>query len=395
MHTASVGAVAEGPVATARALAPLVRAHADEADRRARAHPDVIRAMASAGLYRLAAPAVYGGGEVDPVTMIEAIEAVAEADGGAGWCLMIGVETVGLGSAALAPEVAAGLLGARPDVVFSGSVNPLGRARPVEGGWVVNGRWPYASGCDAADFFWGGCSLLDDTGAVRRTPKGHPIARQLLVPRTSYAVEEAWDVAGLRGSGSHDVVVDAVFVPQAMATDLYGAGMQVDGALFRMPVYSRLAYNKVGVATGIARAAIDAFCALAAAKRPFTASSLLCERPQAQLAVAEAEARLRSARAFVFDAVGEMWDVVCRGDDPDERLRALVRLACSRCCTECIAVVDLLHLQAGITANFRSSPLERAVRDVRAVAQHTMVSPAVFEVAGRVLLGLEPGTFAF
>ena len=252
----------------ARSLQPLVRAHADESERARRLAPPVLAALADAGLFRMAAPAVYGGLEVDPCSMVAALEAISEADGATGWTLMIGVETVGMATAGVAPGVAERILGGKPNVVFSGAINPLGRATPVEGGLMVTGQWPYASGCEGSDYFWGGCILVDRHGVPLRTEKGYRQARQVIVPREDYTVDRTWLAAGLCGSGSHDVVVSEVFVPDDYVTDIY-TSLSVDTPLFRLPVFSRLAFNKVGVATGVARAAIDAFRALAVGKTPF------------------------------------------------------------------------------------------------------------------------------
>ena len=383
-------------VEVARSLQPVVRDHTAEAERNRRLSDPVRVAMAEAGLFRMAAPAVYGGGEVDPVAMIQAIEAISEADGATGWTLMIGIETVGMGIASLTPATATALLGDHPALVCCGAINPLGRARPVEGGFMVDGRWPYASGCDGADYFWGGCLLEDDRGEPIRAPRGYRLSRQVVVPRSSYTVIETWEAAGLCGSGSHDVEVAGVFVPDDYTTDLYGVGMRVDTPLFRMPPYSRLAFNKVGVATGIARAAIAAFAELAGAKTPFMTTSLLRDRPQAQLAMAEAEARLRSATApSCSTRWGPCWDAACSGRESTAEERAMVRLACSHCCAEAVRAVEVVYAQAGITASFPSSPLERAIRDVRVVPQHIMVAPSAIGAAGRVLLGLDPGTDIF
>jgi alkylation response protein AidB-like acyl-CoA dehydrogenase len=381
-------------VEVARSLGPLVQAHADDAERNRRQSPEVVSAMAGAGLFRLAAPEVYGGLEADPVTMIRAIEAVSEADGATGWTLMIGIETVGIALAALPPSSAASLLGERPDIVFAGALNPLGRAVEVEGGLLVNGRWPFSSGCQTADYFWGGCLLTDPGGEPHRL-NGQRISRQIVVPRAAYEVVETWDASGLRGSGSHDVVIADRFVPNDFVTDVDGTGMRVDTPLFRLPVRSRLAFNKVGVATGIARTALAAFERLANEKTPFREIELLRERPQAQLAMAEAEARLGAARAYVFEVVGEMWTAICARRPVTLRDQARVRLACSHCCAEAVHAVDLVATQAGITASFPSSPLERAVRDVRVVPQHAMVAPGAIVAAGRVLLGLDPGNRLF
>ena len=382
-------------VGAARSLRPLVRAHADDAERARRLSDAVRSAMAQAGLFRMGAPAVYGGFETAPQDMIAAIEAISEADGATGWTLMIGVETVGIALAAMDPAAARELLGGRPEVSFAGSVNALGRARRCDGGYRVDGRWQWASGCDGADFFWGGCTLLGDDGEPQRTRRGHPMTIQAIIPRADYRVIETWQAPGLCGSGSHDVEVDDVFVPDAMTTDIHGVGMRVDAPLYRMPAYSRLAFNKVGVGTGIARAALDAFRELATHKTPFTTSALLCERPQAQLAIASAEARLRSARAFVFEAVDALWDAACAGRPSTDEERAMVRLASSHCCAEAVRAVDIVCEAAGISASQPSCPLERAARDVRVVPQHVMVAPSAVLTAGRVLLGLDPGTFVF
>jgi len=381
-------------VEIARSLQPLVRAGADESERERRLSPPVLAALADAGLFRMAAPAVYGGLEVDPCSMVAALEAVSEADGASGWTLMIGVETVGMATAGLPPSVAEELLRGKPNVVFSGAINPLGQATPVEGGYMVSGQWPYASGCEGSDYFWGGCILVDHNGTPLRTDDGYRQARQVVVPRSDYSVERTWLAAGLCGSGSHDVVLTDVFVPDDHVTDIY-TWLSVDTPLFRLPVFSRLAFNKVGVATGVARAALDAFRTLATGKTPFREKTLLRERPQAQMALAEAEARLRSARAFVFDAVGEMWETALAGDRVSRESQAMVRLACSHCCAEAVRAVEIVYAQAGITASFPSSPLERAIRDVRVVPQHVMVAPAAIQAAGRVLLGLDPENAVF
>jgi alkylation response protein AidB-like acyl-CoA dehydrogenase len=323
--------------------------------------------------------------------MMRVIEVIAEADGSTGWNLMIGLETMGVASGYLRRP----LLLECPSTVCSGSVNPLGRARRTAGGFRVSGRWPYASGCTAADWFWGGCTLIDESGNPRAGPRGWPVTRQALIPRHDYHVVETWQVAGLRGSGSHDVVAEDVFVPDELFTDATGARPWVDTPLFRLPFYSRLAFNKVPVATGIARAAIDAFTDLASAKTPFTSRSLLRDRTSAQLAVARAEALVRSARAYVAEAVGSEWDTVLRGDKPSLEQRAHVRLACSQAVQWCIEAVTLVHGESGITANFRSSPFARRFADVHVVAQHVMSAPTIFEPVGRTLLGLDPGTPIF
>ena len=209
----------------ARSLQPLVRAHADEAERDRRLTDTVRAAMAEAGLFRMGAPEVYGGLETPPHEMISAIEAISEADGATGWTLMIGVETVGIALAAMDPATAAQMLGDRPDVVFAGSINALGAGSPVRR--RVPDRRALAVGERMR-----GCGLLlgrmHPRSATTVNPsapaRGHPVAIQAIIPRSDYRVLRTWQASGLCGSGSHDVEVDDVFVPDAMTTDIYGVG---------------------------------------------------------------------------------------------------------------------------------------------------------------------------
>jgi alkylation response protein AidB-like acyl-CoA dehydrogenase len=368
-------------VKAARELQPLVREQAPVADELRHVPEPMVRAMADAGLYSVAAPACFGGAEADPVTTIDTIEAISEADGSIGWVLMIGIETVGIGGSLMDPEVAARLFAEHPDLVMCGALNPQGRAVATEGGWRVTGRWPFASGCHHAHYFWGQC-VVEGSTPTRLL--------EVLVPRDQYEIVDTWRVNGLKGTGSHDVAVRDLFVPDTMVTEVSGRKPHHDGPLYRLPPFSRLAYNKVGVATGIARAALDAFVALAGHKQPRLSSRALRERPRAQLCYAQAEAALRSARAFVIDAVMDEWDTVCAGGTADRRQRALVRLACSQACQEAIRAVELVHHAAGTSANLVDSPIGKARRDVAVVAQQIMVAPQFIEDAGRVLLGLDP-----
>ncbi len=368
-------------VEVARDLQPRVRVAAAEAQELRHVPEPIVREMAKAGLYSIAAPACFGGAEADPFSTIEVIEAISEADGSIGWTLMIGIEVVGIGGSLMEHDTAQRLLGDNPELVMAGALNPQGRARRVDGGWQVSGRWPFASGCHHASVFWGQCAV-EDSDPYRTI--------EVLVPREDYEVIDNWYVHGLRGTGSNDVLVEDLFVPDEMTTAVAGRAPAHDGVLYRLPPFTRLAYLKIGVATGIARAALNAFVELAESKQPRLSSRSLRDRPRAQLSYAQAEAALRSARAFVFDAVADVWETVNQGGRADRKQRALVRLACSHACQEAIRAVELVHQAAGTSANFEDSIIGKARRDVAVVAQQVMVAPYFIEDAGRVLLGLDP-----
>jgi alkylation response protein AidB-like acyl-CoA dehydrogenase len=379
----------------ARALVPLIREHADEADRERRLPARVATAMAAAGLYKVAAPRSIGGGECDPRTQIETIEIVSAADGAAGWNLMIGIENMGFLGAALSLEVAQKLY-ADEGLIVSGALNPLGRATPVPGGYRVSGQWPFASGCHNAGWFWGQCMVTSDGGELAKSEGGGAILREALIPSSEFEILDTWHVSGLRGSGSHDVVARDVFVPEERVTAVLQRGMQLreTGTLYRYPPFNRLAYNKIGVATGIAQAALEHFKTLAAVRQPRGSRKLLREKVSVHLLYAEAVASLRAARAYALESVEEVWRVVDAGNDPSAEQRMHVHLACSHACLAAVHSVELLYAAAGTAANFSSCPLDRCLRDARVVPQHLMVSPQWKETAGRVLLGL-PGDSPF
>lgn len=379
---------ADEVLARARAVAPVLEGCAAEADRLRRLPEAAARAMADAGLFRIAVAEEAGGDEAEPLTNVRAIEAVSAANGSAGWNLMIGLEVAGIASGVLSPGALAEAF-ADPAMIMAGAINARGEARPVDGGYRLSGRWPYVSGCHNAQWFWFGTRLAGDTS---RDPRRQV---EMLIPARDVTILDTWDTAGMRGSGSHDVEVHDVFVPAHRVTTLYGDGMRLKTPLFRYPLFARLQYNKTGVSLGIARAALDAFRDLAANKTPTLSGSLLRERAQAQLAMAEGEALVRASRAWLFETVGELWADVCDGKTPTQEQRVRHRLAAVHCIMSCVRAVQLVHAAAGITVNHSGHPLERHFRDIHVVPQHITVTPAVYEWAGRAMLGAEfpPGSF--
>lgn len=372
-------------VIRARSLQPVARAAAAEAERERRLPSGVAEAMAKAGLYRIAAPKWLNGAEASPDTQIRVIEAVAEGDGAAGWNLMIGIESFSLAGLAFPKDID---LFSDPTIIVCGSTANVGRADRVDGGYRVSGRWPFVSGCHNSRVFMGLVNIQEDGETV---PGKLPV--QAAVSSDGFEIIETWNVAGLRGSGSHDVSVDDVFVPdEHMGTGLgnWNRERLADSTVLRIPLGPRLAYNKVAVGFGIARAALDEFTKLAMGKTPRFSAIRLRERPHAQRAIARAEVRLRSARALVLENAATLWDSVRANQRFPDRSRALFAIACSDAALACAEAVDAVAEAAGTTANQLDSPLEKLMRDVRVIRQHLTVAPSLIEDGGRVLLGLEP-----
>ena len=373
---------ADPHVAKAEALAPLIRRYADQAERERHLPRPVAEAFASAGLYRLAATADIHGADADPTTQIGVIEAASRADGSAGWNLMIGIETFGLigpGFKDRCPELIAD-----PMTIMASSTAAVGQAVREGGGWRVRGRWQFVSGIHNAQLFGATVHLTEADGETPAVDGN----RYAVVPAGEFEILDTWHVAGLRGSGSHDVRLERVFVPEARIIAPLG-GHAATTPQLRLPLGNRLAYNKAAVALGIARAGIDAFVALATGKQPRFTTRTLRDRPFAQRAVAHAEARLLGARAALLELAAVTWDTVRAGDDVAPREQALFHIVASDAARAAVEVVETLCEAAGTTANRVGEPLERIARDVRVVRQHATVAPHLIEDAGRALLGLE------
>ena len=374
----------ESFVNRARTLAPLIREHADEAERQRHLPKPVAEAFAREGLYRLAGTPDIHGADADPMTQIGVIEAVSRIDGSAGWNLMIGIETFGLigpGFKGRCPELISD-----PATIMASSTAAVGRAQRDGDGWRVSGQWQFVSGIHNAHLFGATVRLYDNDGD-EPIDEGN---RYAVVPAGEFEIVDTWHVGGLRGSGSHDVRLANVFVPDSRIIAPIG-GNAASTPQLRLPLGNRLAYNKAAVALGIARAGVDAFVELATNKQPRFARRPLRDRPFAQRAIALAEARLIGCRAALMELSAASWRTVTAGDEVSARDRAVFQLVASDAARAAVQVVETLCEAAGTSANQLGEPLERIARDVRVVRQHATVAPHLMEDAGRTLLGLESG----
>jgi len=378
------------PVEAARALATGIRERAVHIERDRRLPPELVHALAEAGLFRLCVPRSLGGIEADVATMLGAIEEIAKADGSAGWCVMIGA-TSGVISAYLPEGTAQEIYGKTPTTVTGGVYAPFGKATAVPGGYQVSGRWPFASGCEHCAWLMGGCVVIED-GKPQLLGNGQPDSRMMLFPAADVEVVDTWTVSGLRGSGSHDIVVADRFVPRERSVSLIADRPRASGPLYVFPVFGLLALGIAGVAVGIARSALDELTQLAAGKQPTGSRRRLAERAFVQMQIAEAEAGLRSARAFLFEAVEEAWSAATADGAISVPQRALLRLAATHATAASAKTVDMMYNTGGGTSVYATSPLQRHFRDIHVVTQHTMIAPPTYELAGRVFLGIDTDT---
>ena len=375
-------------VAAAKALRPQIIAARDEMDRHHRLPPSLVSAMDEAGLFRLFVPRSLGGAELDPLTAFRAVEQVSMADGSAGWCCYI-AGSIGMYSGWLENAVARELFGYPSTLRGAGSFRPLGTAKITDGGYIATGQWDFASGCHHANWLFLNCVVADGNGPCTNAD-GLPLLRMMTVPVKEGRIIDNWSVIGLHGTGSNDVAVTNLFVPENRTFAL--ADQPIDTArlcTFRSAMaitFTPLAGNTLGMARG----AMDAFLELAGSKASTMNTALLRDRQQVQEVVGRAEAIISGARAYVLESVGKLWEAVQPGkaDLGDEVLQA--RLSVTHAVHESVRAIDMLYHASGTNAVRSSNLLERYFRDVHAAMMHAGGLQTNFEQGGRVAMSLPP-----
>jgi alkylation response protein AidB-like acyl-CoA dehydrogenase len=376
-------------VVAAAAVGDLVRLHVDEGERDRRLPAATADALTEAGMFRLCRSRELGGLEVDPLTVIDVVEELARRDGSAAWCaLNCGI--AGALQSFLAPE-GASEIGGSHDVVVNGVIAPTGRAVEVDGGYRVSGRWSFVSNCHHCTWLALSCVVVAGEGAAGAADE--PQIVMVFVPAPRWQIIDTWDTVGLRATGSHDVDVSDVFVPEYRAISIGMSEPVRDGALFRFPVVGLFSIGMAACALGLAHAAIDEVLDLARTKTPFGMSSTLATRATTQIAVCEAMAMARSARALLEQETASIWHAVQAGQAPTPEQRGFLRIATTHAAWAATAAIERAYTAAGSSAIFGSSPLQRCLRDSHTLTQHFFLAPPTYEMIGKVLLGVEPDGF--
>ncbi|MGE0826318.1 MAG: acyl-CoA dehydrogenase family protein [Candidatus Binatia bacterium] len=377
-------------VTAARTFLPGIIARADEIESGRRLPVDLASSFAEAGLFRVAMPRQYGGAELHPADIVRVIEEVSQADGSAGWCVMIGAVTATL-AATLPDRWATIIYGSNPNVITGGAVAPTGKAYPVAGGHRVTGRWQWGSGIQHCQWICGGSIVLEGE-QPRQMKNGEPEVHLMIFEASQVEILDTWNSSGLRGTGSHDFQVQEAFVPEGRSTILGVTPARITTPLYRFPFFGLMAISVSAVALGIARRAISEFVALAAKKIPAWTQRLLAQKPTIQVQVAEAEAALRSARAFLFDTIDAAWELALSGEKLSFDLRRDMRLAAANAVRQSVKAVDLMYEAGGGSAIHSTNPLQRCFRDVHVVTQHILVNAGIYEQTGRLYLGVGPAS---
>ena len=378
-------------------IAPIIREHAAEAEEKRRLSRPVVDAMLQAGLYSMSHPKAFGGLEVDPITMFRVVEEVARHDSAAGWNLQL----AGGGSCFLAwlpDEGAAEIMNSPPNTIIATSFTPGRQAIPVDGGYRLRGQWPFVSGSHDGHWFLFLPQIMDGD-QPRLDDQGSPVQRFMFLPADKATILDTWHTLGMRGTGSDDVVVSDLFIPErhtALLAPLEKPGTAYQGPLYRLTIWVPIALL-APPALGIARAAIDDLIALARTKTPSYTGSSLGQRQVVQRQVAEAEATLGAGRAYLYATFQENWAAAVQGAEITLDQKLKMQLATSHAIVCAAKAVELVHAAAGTSSIRNEYQFQKYFRDVHTITQHAFASASRYESVGALMLGAESdwGFFAF
>jgi alkylation response protein AidB-like acyl-CoA dehydrogenase len=374
------------------ALVPLLREHAPAAEQERRVPRATLEALDAAGVFRMTAPRKYGGEEADFATQCRVLADVARACPSTSWVATIYSAMSWV--AGVFPDQAQEEIFAGGVPRIAGVFSPTGTAVPTEGGFLVNGRWPYNTGCLGAQW-----TLVV---ALATSASGDPVPHCVIVRSGELRVLDDWYASGMAGTGSNTVVAEGVFAPAHrvlalpdMVEGRYPSRHNSGNAYFNYPLAQVLVVNAGGTPLGIARGAFDAFFdRLPGRAITYTTYTDKSAAPVTHLQVGEAALKIESAAAHVERATSLLDERRGSVLTLEDRVRSRAHIGYATGLAR--EAVDLLFHASGASAIQMREPIQRFQRDMQALANHAVMhAPTAIELYGRVLCGLEPNTPLF
>jgi 3-hydroxy-9,10-secoandrosta-1,3,5(10)-triene-9,17-dione monooxygenase len=375
----------------AEALVPVLRERAPQGEELRQLPDETIADLHRTGLFRILQPKRVGGSELPFRSLVELVATIARGDGSTAWVLAnLAAHHWLLG---MWPKRAQDeIWGQSPDnLIGSALIFPRGRATPVDGGYRVTGRWPFSSGVDPSAWNLIGAIVHDEANA-RTEP------RIFALPASDYTIIDTWHVIGLAGTGSKDVAVEDVFVPQdrtlavSQITGGPNPGSEINpSVLYQLPAISLFPFGIAGVSLGIAQGAIEYFVQTMKSRTSYYTGRNLADFVTVQGHLAEAAAVVDAARAVMLADCDEATRIVEEGTVPSLEQRARYRRDGAYAATLCTRAVDVLFQATGGGAIYARNPLQRAFRDIHAANAHYVLNWDINgAMYGRVALGLSP-----
>ena len=384
---AEAGGVPADLAAALRELAPLLQGEGERAEELRRLTDEAVSALKAAGFFRIWVPRALGGMEMDLVPALRIFEELSRTEGAAGW--VVGNAAAIHTLCQVLPDETAEEIFATRDAIVAGGWFPPGTAVPVPGGYRVSLQGKFGSGVHHGSFFTGMTVVMEgDAPAVG--PGGGPVQMVVFLPPEDVEILDTWHTMGMRGTGSHDLLVSDVFIPTRrtyIVAPIDHPGSAFQGPLYRFGLF--VAPIQICVqALGMAQASLDAALSLAQGKTPSYTMRSQADSERAQATLARADAKVRAARAFLYETARVMW-----AEMQEQKLSLatgqVAQLTASFVGEASAEVVDLVHEVVGTSGMREEHPFERLFRDVHSLQQNAFISQNRYESVGKLMLGRE------
>jgi alkylation response protein AidB-like acyl-CoA dehydrogenase len=372
-------------------LLPLIEAKASEAERLGYLTDDVVAALRASGIYTMLYPKEVGGAELLPFDAMTIVERLSHAHASVGWCTLVNNMEGATMAIYIEDEGIKKVFGDGVDITIAGNGVPRGFARPVEGGFMIRGRWAYGSAIYHAEWIHSGCFVTDPDGKdMVILPNGQPKIVITHHPRSTVKLLGNWDVLGLRATGSFDYTLsegEELFVPTPMTYDFEIGAPRRGGAQGALGLTGYSAWAHSGWAVGVGRRLLDELVKVIVSRQdPFGKSS---DSASFRFQFARAEARYRAARALVYETWRDVSETFVRGEAMSLQQMTMIKLAL-RHIHDVVSDVGTFAHRAARGASLHNTPMQRFYRDIHAGTQHILMADQMIEECGRALLGL-PG----
>lgn len=370
-----------------------IRAAGVEGDELMRLPDSSAKRLRDTGVIRMLQPVKHGGMSVHPREFAETVMGVAAMDGATGWVSgIVGIHPWELAFAD--PKVQDEIWGEDPDTWVASPYAPMGVATPVDGGYTLKGRWQFSSGTDHCKWIVLGAMVGDEKGK----PVMPPTILHVILPREDYAIlDDSWDVIGLRGTGSKDVVVDGAYIPayRTLKSDdvMDGTAPRAAGltdSTYLMPFSCMFPLGITSAVIGIAEGALA--CHIAAQKdRVAITGQKIKDDPYVLYAIGEAAAEIAASRAALLETVDRFYDKTEAGQEITFEERAIGRRTQTAAAWRAVRAVDEIFARSGGGALHRKFPMQRFFRDAHAGLAHAIHVPgSIFHASSLTQLGGEP-----
>jgi 3-hydroxy-9,10-secoandrosta-1,3,5(10)-triene-9,17-dione monooxygenase len=365
---------------------------ADENEKLGKLSDETAGLLRSSGVMRLLQPTKFGGYAAHPRDFAEAVMEVARHDGAAGWVAgVVGVHPWEAGQ--MDARIAQEIWGENPDTWIASPYMPNGIAEPADGGYVLNGRWPFSSGADHCEWDFLGAMVGDGNGK----PVMPPSVKHVILPRSDYEIiEDSWDVIGLSGTGSKDVVVSGAFIPEHRTInqgDIQEGQVAerngVTDTLYKLPFAAMFPLGITAAVIGICEGALAAHVSQQRDRVAVTGVQVR-DDPYVLYATGEASAEIEASRIQLIDGISRLYDLIDAGKPVTIEDRSNVRRNQVRCAWRAVSALDEIFARSGGNVTRRSNPLQRYWRDAHAGLQHMIHVPGVaYHANALAQMGLE------